>query len=523
MIRLPPVVRGGSVSGTQGAVGDRRRELTLRPARRSVRTGLEGTRRSGAMATASSRERAPSLRSRFATCDRRSRPRAPACRRSDRSMRRRVRRPSPVVSAATRTRAPRARFSTIKLPVTRTRSCSLPGSRQPSADRWNTWFEHTVWAFPRPEAKPAFPCLLEAPPPRFERGTCGLEAAHLQSHSDPVSVRRDEMGPVATRSGRRNEHKLEHTDRWNTWLNTWFGPPGRFRRPTRGWFRAVTELIVVPATCSSEFSRFDKGPAMAGQDRMTIEQVVAKVLRDEHADVIRESVKAVAAELMEAEVSALIGTSSATRPDDRATAQRLPTQALGHAGWGDRAAIPKLRQGSYFPGFLTPRNRTGAGCGGARLRRQHPARRSARREPRAAHQQERGQSPGCSTRVQAFRERAAATPICSSTRRSRRSERRRAGAAQVRRRRARRPQSGRREIIGLDVGAAETEAFWTSSCAAWSPAAWSASSWPSATRTRASRTRWRRSSGHPGSAAPSTSCATCAATLAATNMTRSGQ
>ena len=59
---------------------------------------------------------------------------------------------------------------------------------------------------------------------------------------------------------------------------------------------------------------------MAGQDRMTIEEVVQKVLRDEHADVIRESVRAVAAELMEAEVSALIGAERGERrPEDRAT------------------------------------------------------------------------------------------------------------------------------------------------------------------------------------------------------------
>jgi Transposase, Mutator family len=42
---------------------------------------------------------------------------------------------------------------------------------------------------------------------------------------------------------------------------------------------------------------------MAGADRVTIEEVVGKVLRDEHADVIRESVRAVAQKLMEAEVS----------------------------------------------------------------------------------------------------------------------------------------------------------------------------------------------------------------------------
>jgi hypothetical protein len=41
---------------------------------------------------------------------------------------------------------------------------------------------------------------------------------------------------------------------------------------------------------------------MAGAERMTIEEVVKQVLRDEHADVIRESVRAVAQELMEAEV-----------------------------------------------------------------------------------------------------------------------------------------------------------------------------------------------------------------------------
>jgi hypothetical protein len=36
-------------------------------------------------------------------------------------------------------------------------------------------------------------------------------------------------------------------------------------------------------------------PALAGAERMTIEEVVRKVLLDEYADVIREAVKAVAA------------------------------------------------------------------------------------------------------------------------------------------------------------------------------------------------------------------------------------
>jgi putative transposase len=46
---------------------------------------------------------------------------------------------------------------------------------------------------------------------------------------------------------------------------------------------------------------------MAGADRMTVEEVVRMVLLDEHADGIREAVRAVAADMMELEVSELIG------------------------------------------------------------------------------------------------------------------------------------------------------------------------------------------------------------------------
>jgi putative transposase len=59
---------------------------------------------------------------------------------------------------------------------------------------------------------------------------------------------------------------------------------------------------------------------MAGQDRMTIEEVVRQVLREEHGDVIRESVRAVAQDIMESEVSELIGAERGERrPEDRAT------------------------------------------------------------------------------------------------------------------------------------------------------------------------------------------------------------
>jgi putative transposase len=99
---------------------------------------------------------------------------------------------------------------------------------------------------------------------------------------------------------------------------------------------------------------------VAGADRMTIEEVVKKVLLDEHADVIREAVKAVAAEMMELEVSELIGAERGERrPQDRATHRN----GYRPRRWDTRAGevelqIPKIRQGSYFPSFLEPRRRS---------------------------------------------------------------------------------------------------------------------------------------------------------------------
>jgi hypothetical protein len=98
---------------------------------------------------------------------------------------------------------------------------------------------------------------------------------------------------------------------------------------------------------------------MAGRDRMTIEGVVRRVLRDEQVDVIREPVRVVARELMEAEVSELVGAElGERRPDDRATHRN----GYRARRWDTRAGeielqIPKLRQGSYFPAVLEPRRR----------------------------------------------------------------------------------------------------------------------------------------------------------------------
>jgi putative transposase len=99
---------------------------------------------------------------------------------------------------------------------------------------------------------------------------------------------------------------------------------------------------------------------MAGADRMAIEEVVRKVLVDEHADVLRESVRWLAGQLMEVEVSELIGAEHGERrPADRATHRN----GYRSRRWDTRAGeielqIPKIRQGSYFPSFLAPRKRS---------------------------------------------------------------------------------------------------------------------------------------------------------------------
>src|SRR4051794_36754682 len=92
---------------------------------------------------------------------------------------------------------------------------------------------------------------------------------------------------------------------------------------------------------------------------MAIEEVVRKVLADEHADVIRDSVRWVVQELMESEVSELVGAKLGERTEDRVTHRN----GYRPRRWDTRAGeielqIPKLRQGSYFPSFLTPRKRS---------------------------------------------------------------------------------------------------------------------------------------------------------------------
>ena len=209
---------------------------------------------------------------------------------------------------------------------------------------------------------------------------------------------------------------------------------------------------------------------MAGGDRMTVEEVVRRVLREEHGDVIRESVRVVARELMEVEVSELIGAERGERTEDRATHRN------GYRGrrWDTRAGeielqIPKLRRGSYFPSFLQPRKRSEQAlvsvvqqayvCGVSTRRVDQLVESLGLRVSRSEVSRICGL---LDEQVQAFRERPleGRYPYLFV---DAKVERVRDGGRVVHKCVVIAHgvhETGRREIIGLDVGEAETEAFW---------------------------------------------------------------
>ena len=210
---------------------------------------------------------------------------------------------------------------------------------------------------------------------------------------------------------------------------------------------------------------------MAGEDRMTILEIVREVLRDEHADVIRESVRAVAQELMEAEVSELIGAERGERTEDRATHRN----GYRPRRWDTRAGeielqIPKIRQGSYFPSFLQPRKRSEQAlvsvvqqayvCGVSTRRVDQLVESLGLRISRSEVSRIAGL---LDEQVQAFRQRPLegrypyvfVDAKIEKVRDGGRVARKCVVIAHAVH------ESGRREIIGLDVGEAETETFWT--------------------------------------------------------------
>jgi len=99
---------------------------------------------------------------------------------------------------------------------------------------------------------------------------------------------------------------------------------------------------------------------MAEGQSMTTAEVVAKTVLDEHADFLREAVAMVARELMEAEIAEQIGAARGERSPERATHRNGYRPRPWETRVGEiELAVPRKRSGeAYFPSFLEPRKRS---------------------------------------------------------------------------------------------------------------------------------------------------------------------
>jgi transposase-like protein len=213
---------------------------------------------------------------------------------------------------------------------------------------------------------------------------------------------------------------------------------------------------------------------MAETKRMTAEQVVCYLLEDESGlDFLRESLAWVVQQLMEAEVTELVG----AEHGERAPEERL-TQRNGYRlrPWSTRAgelelAIPKLRRGSYFPSFLEPRRRSEQALVSV-VQEAYVAGVSTRKVDqvveslglRISKSEVSRLCQGLDEQVEAFRQRPleGRYPYLWL---DAKVEKVRDGGRVVRKCLVLAygvHESGYREVIGLDVGEAETEAFWRS-------------------------------------------------------------
>ena len=129
------------------------------------------------------------------------------------------------------------------------------------------------------------------------------------------------------------------------------------------WCRRAGEPDVRSATAGlmivGLFPQSDEGDTtMAESHRMTAAQLADKLISEEHGDVLLESVAWMAHQLMDAEVASKIGAELGERTPDRVTHRNGYRPRAWETRVGEiELAIPRLRQGSYFPSFLEPRRR----------------------------------------------------------------------------------------------------------------------------------------------------------------------
>jgi len=95
------------------------------------------------------------------------------------------------------------------------------------------------------------------------------------------------------------------------------------------------------------------------EDRMAVLETVRKAIADGDVDFLREGVRVLAQAVMEAEVSELTGVPKGERDPERRLTSR---NGYRDRRWDTRVgtmnlAIPRVRDGSYYPSLLEPRRR----------------------------------------------------------------------------------------------------------------------------------------------------------------------
>jgi putative transposase len=95
-------------------------------------------------------------------------------------------------------------------------------------------------------------------------------------------------------------------------------------------------------------------------DRMAVLDRVRKAMAEGDIDFLREGVRVLAQAVMEAEVTGLTGVPKGERDPERRLTDRNGSR---ERRWDTRVgtielAIPRVRDGSYFPSLLEPRRRT---------------------------------------------------------------------------------------------------------------------------------------------------------------------
>ena len=211
---------------------------------------------------------------------------------------------------------------------------------------------------------------------------------------------------------------------------------------------------------------------MAPTEGKTAARSAAESMLSEHGDVVRESVAFMVREIIEAEVSQLVGAELGERSANRSTHRN----GYRHRRWDTRAgtldvAIPKLRQGSYMPSFLEPRKRHEQALVSV-VQEAYVNGVSTRKVDRLVEQmgltglskdQVSRMCSGLDDQVQAFRDRPLEVRypyvwLDAKIERVRVQGSVRQKALVVA---YGVNEQGVREVLGLDVGESETEAFWT--------------------------------------------------------------